>query len=161
MDDMGSWSFWVLSLPTCSSQPRTEVAQVYSIARASTLLSVILNMIGMDNTIPLDCQASPVAYVWPVILSDNYVPKGLDHFPSREPHLFISRNTRQIHQSIFFFLVIFLPRLCYLFVVDCASYVRIPLTMIVLPNQGAQGSLAESPFGTGRRLFWLPQWACG
>ena len=57
-------------------------------------------MVGMDNTSPLDCQASPVAYVWPVILSDNYVPKGLDRFPSREPHLFIFRSTQQIQQLI-------------------------------------------------------------
>ena len=46
-------------------------------------------MVGMDNTSPLDCQASPVAYVWSVILSDDYVPKGLDRFPSREPYLYI------------------------------------------------------------------------
>ena len=72
-----------------ATENRTLLAQVYSTARVSTLLSVILNMVGMDNTSPLDCQASPVAYVWSVILSDDYVPKGLDCFPSREPYLYI------------------------------------------------------------------------
>ena len=44
-------------------EPKIEpyLQQLYSIARVSTLLAVILNMIGFDVTTPINCQVSPVS----------------------------------------------------------------------------------------------------
>ncbi|KAN0107096.1 hypothetical protein V8E52_010501 [Russula decolorans] len=37
---------------------------VYSITRVATLLAVILNMFSFDDTTKVNCQVSPVPYVW-------------------------------------------------------------------------------------------------
>ena len=60
----------------------------------------------------------------------------------------LGRNT-----LILFILALCLPRLFSRFAVDCASCVRLPCVMITLLEQKAQGTFAESPFGTGRRLL--------
>ena len=60
-----------------------------------------------------------------------------------------------------FILVVCLPCVCSLFAADCASRVRLQWVTNTLPKQCAQDSLAESPFGTERRLLLQFQWAYG
>ena len=46
----------------------------------STLLAVILNMFGLDTTIPINCQVNSMSRVLLVVLSDQLFTKGLGHF---------------------------------------------------------------------------------
>ena len=59
-------------LSTSISQPRIEsyLPQIYSLTRLSTLMAVVLNMVGFDTTIPINCQVGPVSHLQSIILSN-------------------------------------------------------------------------------------------
>lgn len=77
------WSIWVCGLHWGLSLPNPQpsyLQQVYSIARISTLMAVILNMVEFDTTSRINCQVSPVFHVWPVTLSDQLCFQALGYF---------------------------------------------------------------------------------
>jgi hypothetical protein len=123
-------------------------------ARVATLLAVILNMVGFDTTTEINCQVSCRGYVsFPLYCLIQYVPKVWVTFAVVSASFYVPRP----QYLILFILVFCLPRLFSLFAVDCASSVRLPCVMVILPKQRAQGTFAESPFGTGRRLLLQSQ----
>ena len=49
-----------------------HLSQIYSITRAATLLSIVLNMMGFDSSVPIYCQVSPLFNVRVYILKLSY-----------------------------------------------------------------------------------------
>jgi len=94
-------------------------------------MAIILNMIGFDNTTRMNCQVSPVYHVWFCLL--NCDPQGLGHYQRRK-HLVLCDQGATPNTPLSFYPVLCLRCLRFLFIVDCAPYVRIPYVTIVVWN---------------------------
>jgi hypothetical protein len=126
----------------------------------TALLSVILNVIGFDIMTEINCEVSFVTHVLLVILSDQQYFQGLGHLFSRE-RLLLCAQVATPNTSFYFFLGLFFHRLYFRHAVDRASCVGLPCVTIILQKQDAEIILAESSFGTRRRLLLQSQWPYG
>ena len=59
----------VSSLPALNNVLIFTLPQIYSVTRVATLMSVILNLVGLNVTRPINCQVSPVSHACLVNLS--------------------------------------------------------------------------------------------
>ena len=92
----------------------------------------MLDLWGLDTATRIDCQASPVSYIRPVMIT--YFPQGLGHFLHGK-RLPLCAQVAILNNPISF-LDLLLQCLCYLFTIDRASCVRFACVKIVLQNQG-------------------------
>ena len=52
VDNMGLSNFWV----AIHGVRKPYVDQVYSLTRVSTLIATVLNMVGFDSSVPINCR---------------------------------------------------------------------------------------------------------
>jgi hypothetical protein len=94
------------------------------------LSAAALDMIGFDVTSPINCDVRSMSYVWPAILSDQFLSKVWVTSGLVSALFYKQKPQHLIHQSLF--LDLWLHILCCFFTVDRASCVRLQLVTIIL-----------------------------
>ena len=80
VDNMGLSNFLVTSHGNRKPYVDHLSEQVYSLTRVSTLIAVILNILGFDSSVPINCQVRIIFPGFPYARADpNYLGQGLDY----------------------------------------------------------------------------------